>query len=83
MPKITLGQAKAGLATHILFFCGAQTASGITCARNGNMPIGAAIARWGEMRALDAIPARCERCGSADVDVTPYYPAPMGSPPLA
>jgi hypothetical protein len=74
MAKIKLGEAIAGGATRVLFHCEARDAGGVACPGAGEIDIGAAIMRWGEARALDALPAFCSRCGSRKVEVRPYYP---------
>lgn len=82
MKKITLGQARDGGATHLLFYCYGVT-RGISCGRNAQMPIGSALTRYGAGMSLDDAPALCERCGSRDaVEVRPYYPAKYGAPML-
>lgn len=82
MKKITLGQARDGGATHLLFYCYGVT-RGISCGRNAHTPLAPAIARYGADVSLDEVPAVCERCKSREaVEVRPYYPSPFGAPPL-
>jgi hypothetical protein len=49
------------------------------CAQVGKVDIHIALATWGPDRPLDAIRARCSRCGSRDfVDVTGEPPGRAG-----
>jgi hypothetical protein len=75
--KITLAEAQAQGATELLFYC---TNTAAACWRSGGMPLAAAIARWGEARRLDQIPARCTGCDSREfVDVRALQPRPQAS----
>jgi hypothetical protein len=65
---ITLKQAHEQGSLRIAFLCvrpDARASSGL-CMKTGKVEIGDAIKRWGAECKLDAIPARCSRCGSKD-----------------
>ena len=71
---ITLKQAYEQGSLRIAFYC---TRPG--CMHLGKIEIAEAIRRWGEHRELDAIPARCSKCGSAEsVSVRGEPPGRLG-----
>lgn len=59
---ISLKQAYEQGSLRIAFYC---IRPGV-CRHIAKMSIESAIARWGETRLLDEIPARCGKCGSRD-----------------
>jgi hypothetical protein len=71
---ITLKQAYEQGSLRIAFYC-----VRLGCSHAGKVEIADAIKRWGADRALNEIPARCSKCGSADfVSVRGEPPGRLG-----
>jgi len=71
---VSLKHAQEQGSLRIAFYC-VRPMGGRVCNHVGRVSIAEALKRWGGDRHLDAIPARCSRCGSAD------FVSARGEPP--
>jgi hypothetical protein len=71
--KITLAEAAAGGAVGLIVSCASAPVSGPGCRHGGQADLFALRIQFGDGARLDALPFRCSACGSAQVDVRPWF----------